>query len=81
MKFTYVYLLVSESESGRHYVGLTNDLKDRIRRHNAGEVPHTAKFRPWTIDVAVAFRDHTRAAEFEKYLKSHSGRAFSKRHF
>ncbi len=80
-QFSYVYLLVSESNPARHYIGLTDNLKDRLRRHNAGEVTHTAKHRPWTVQVAVAFNDRTKAAGFELYLKSHSGRAFAKRHF
>lgn len=81
VSFSYVYLLVSESNPARHYTGLTDDLKDRLRRHNAGEVAHTEKYRPWTVQVAVAFNDRKKASEFEAYLKSHSGRAFAKRHF
>jgi len=81
MNFSYVYLLVSESNPARHYVGLTDDLKDRLRRHNAGEIAHTAKHRPWKMQVAVASDDRTKASEFETYLKSHSGRSFAKRHF
>ncbi len=81
MKFTYVYLLVSDSEPNRHYVGLTDDLAERLARHNHGEVSHTARHRLWRIEVAVAFRERAKAAQFEKYLKSHSGRAFAKRHF
>ena len=81
MRFSYVYLLISESDPGRHYVGLTDNLKDRLRRHNAGEVAHTAKHRLWKLQVAIAFNDRMKASEFEIYLKSHSGRAFAKRHF
>jgi putative endonuclease len=77
--FHYVYTLESEKLPGRFYVGLTDDLKDRLRRHNAGDVPHTAKFCPWRIKSAVAFRERERAAEFEQYLKSASGRAFAKK--
>ena len=29
MAFSYVYLLVSEANPSRHYVGLTDDIKDR----------------------------------------------------
>ncbi|HMP75954.1 MAG TPA: GIY-YIG nuclease family protein [Kiritimatiellia bacterium] len=79
--FTYVYVLQSKADPDRHYTGMTDDLHDRIRRHNAGEVSHTAKFAPWNIRVAVAFADRERAAAFEAYLKSHSGRVFSSRHF
>jgi len=79
--FHYVYLLGSESRLTRHYVGLTCNLADRLLAHNAGQVPHTAKYRPWHIDVVIAFRDRERAASFEHYLKSHSGRAFATKHF
>jgi len=81
MNFSYVYLLSSEPNPVRHYVGLTEDLKDRLRRHNAGEIAHTKKFRPWKLQVEIAFDDRAKASEFEIYLKSHSGRAFAKRHF
>jgi predicted GIY-YIG superfamily endonuclease len=72
MTFSYVYLLVSETEPEPHYVGRTDDLKDRLRRHNAGEVAHTRKRRPWTVQAAVAFNGSKKAPEFEAYLKSHS---------
>jgi putative endonuclease len=40
MKF--VYMLRSEAEPGRYYVGITGDLDDRLARHNHGDVLHTA---------------------------------------
>ncbi len=79
MDFTYVYILQSEANLARFYTGLTDDLKDRLRRHDAGEVSHTAKYRPWRIKTAIAFTDRERAAVFEQYLKSSSGRAFAKK--
>jgi predicted GIY-YIG superfamily endonuclease len=63
----------------RFDAGLTEDLKARLKKHNGGEVPHTSKFKPWRIKTAVAFTDKDRAAQFEKYLKSPSGRAFAKK--
>jgi predicted GIY-YIG superfamily endonuclease len=74
----YVYIL--QSVCGDHYyIGVTSDLRDRVARHNAGEIPHTAKYRPWMLKTYVAFSDEARAFAFEKYLKSGSGRAFAKR--
>jgi len=81
MKFYYVYRLVSVSQPGRRYVGLTEDLKSRLAKHNRGEVPHSAKYVPWRIDSAHAFTDREKASHFERYLKSHAGREFAKRHF
>ena len=80
-QFSYVYMLQSEADPERHYVGLTDDLQLRLQVHNKGSVQHSAQFRPWRIKTAVAFRDRSRAAEFERYLKSASGRAFAKKHF
>jgi putative endonuclease len=75
----YVYIL--ESLDFQHfYVGITDDLRARLRKHNAGEVPHTSKFGPWKIRTYVAFSDEMQAILFEKYLKSGSGRAFATKH-
>jgi predicted GIY-YIG superfamily endonuclease len=54
-------------------------LKQRIADHNAGRSAHTAKFIPWKLVWYCAFTDKLQALEFEKYLKSHSGRAFAKK--
>ena len=59
---------------------MTEDIENRLAKHNAGQVPHTSKFAPWTIDAAIAVRDKTTAAQLERYLKSGSGRAFANKH-
>jgi putative endonuclease len=76
---TYVYILRSLENLERHYVGVTADLRARLKKHNAGEVSHTAKYSPWAIKTYVAFSDEKQAVAFEKYLKSPSGRAFAKK--
>jgi predicted GIY-YIG superfamily endonuclease len=62
-----------------YYVGMTEDLAARLARHNAGDVSHTAKFRPWRLKTFVGFSDPNQASAFEKYLKTASGRAFAKK--
>jgi predicted GIY-YIG superfamily endonuclease len=74
----YVYILESV-DGGHFYIGITGDLRARLEKHNAGDVPHTAKHRPWRLKTYTAFSDEGRAFAFEKYLKSPSGRAFSKK--
>ncbi len=76
---TYVYILQSVQSLERYYVGVTADLRARLRRHNAGEVTHTSKYAPWAVKTYVAFSDEKQAHAFEKYLKSPSGRAFAKK--
>ena len=65
----------------QHYIGLTSNVESRLAAHNAGQSPHTAKYRPWKIANYHAFADEAKAAAFEKYLKSGSGRAFVSKHF
>jgi predicted GIY-YIG superfamily endonuclease len=73
----YVYIL--QSLAGDHfYTGITDDLDERLSKHNSGAVTHTSKLRPWRIMTYIAFTDQARAIAFEKYLKSGSGRAFAK---
>jgi putative endonuclease len=79
MEFYYVYILRSEVAPEAFYVGFTENLRTRLKIHNSGQVPHTAKFRPWSIKTAIAFTDRRRAIEFERYLKSASDRAFGKK--
>jgi predicted GIY-YIG superfamily endonuclease len=75
----YVYILRSINFPDQEYTGATSDLRRRLSDHNAGKSPHTAKFIPWQIVRYGAFPDKHRALDFEKYLKSHSGRAFAKK--
>lgn len=76
----YVYLLRSETRPDETYVGSTEDLRTRLAQHNSGKSIHTNKFKPWTLEAYVAFRDKQLADSFERYLKSGSGRAFTRRH-
>jgi putative endonuclease len=76
---TYVYILRSLAFFDRYYIGVTADLRARLKKHNAGEVPHTSKYAPWAIKTYVAFGDDAQVFAFEKYLKSPSGRAFAKK--
>jgi putative endonuclease len=72
----YVYIIRSLSEPSQTYSGVTADLKQRIADHNAGKSTHTSKYVPWEIEFYAAFPEKQVAYEFERYLKSHSGRAF-----
>jgi predicted GIY-YIG superfamily endonuclease len=79
-RMCYVYLLVSLNHPNQHYVGLTRDLKTRLRDHNQRRSKHTSKFVPWKLAAYFAFVDKSTATAFEAYLKSGSGKAFLKRH-
>jgi len=74
----YVYSL--KCKNG-FYIGCTDDIKKRLERHRDGHVPATASRLPIELEFYFAIENKYKAFEFEKYLKSGSGRAFLKKHF
>jgi putative endonuclease len=70
----YVYILKCKDDG--FYTGCTEDLKARIARHQHGYVPATKGRLPVVLVYYSAFLDNHKAFEFEKYLKTGSGRAF-----
>jgi predicted GIY-YIG superfamily endonuclease len=77
----FVYILRSQSDPSRHYVGITSNVDERLEWHNTGPSGQTVWHRPWAVVVALEFPCEKIAVRFEKYLKSGSGRAFATRHF
>ena len=76
---SYVYVLQSVGEPDRYYTGLGKDVEARLAAHNAGQSPHTSKFKPWRLISCHWFEQPQTAAAFERYLKSGSGRAFAQK--
>ena len=75
----YVYILMCSDN--KTYIGCTDDLKNRLERRQKGRIPATVNRLPMKLDFYFAIRDKYKAFEFEKYLKSGSGRAFISKHF
>lgn len=74
----YVNLL--RLNDGTIYTGCTNNVEDRLERHNKGYVDATKLKLPATLITYISFSDKYKAFEFEKYLKSGSGIAFRNKH-
>lgn len=77
----YVYLIRSSKYPDQIYIGYTKDPKKRLASHNAGSSFHTAKYKPWELVVFLGFSSEANALEFERYLKSGTGRAFVAKRF
>jgi predicted GIY-YIG superfamily endonuclease len=78
INYWYVYILRCSDKS--IYTGCTNNLTNRIERHNSGQVKATRRVYPAKLITYIAFTDKYKAYNFERYLKQGSGRAFAKRH-
>ena len=72
----YVYILRSIKYPKQHDVGLTSDVRRRLKKHNVGSSAYTKQFVPWKLDACVAFVDERKARAIEKYLKHGSRHAF-----
>jgi len=69
-----VYLLRSSIKSDQLYVGYTEDLESRLKKHNAGEVKSTRPYRPWVLIYYEVFTSKKDAKQREQYLKTTKGR-------
>ncbi len=74
-----VYIIKCSDDS--HYVGCTTNLEERLLRHHKKQVPSTKYRIPTMLITSIQFTDKYKAYQFEKYLKSGSGRAFMKKRF
>jgi putative endonuclease len=68
----YVYVINCANKT--LYVGFTADLKQRIKRHNAGKVISTKYRAPVKLIYYEGFCNKSDALAREKYLKSGYGR-------
>ncbi|MBI5466607.1 MAG: GIY-YIG nuclease family protein [Candidatus Kerfeldbacteria bacterium] len=75
----YVYIIVNSAKTFK-YVGLTDDINKRVAEHNQGLSIATKGYQPLELKWYCAFPSRSEAAQFENYLKSGSGRAFTQRH-
>ncbi|MBT8255321.1 MAG: GIY-YIG nuclease family protein [Bacteroidia bacterium] len=73
----FVYVLFSE-DFGRSYIGISANVKNRLRAHNSGKVKSTKAFVPWLVKHHEKFDSRKQARQREKYLKSAAGRRWRK---
>jgi putative endonuclease len=64
-----------------YYTGSAENLHTRTKEHNLGKCIPTSKDAPWKIGITMAFANQKKAIESEKYSKTSSGRAFTKKPF
>ena len=73
----YVYVLQSLKDN-HWYTGSTGDLKQRIIKHNAGEIASTRNRRPFHLIYYEACLNEHDARIREQYLKSAWGKRYIK---
>jgi putative endonuclease len=71
----FTYILISES-TNKLYIGQTNNLEDRLFRHNKGLNKYTKGKGPWEILYCKSFTNRKEAVALELKLKSFKNRAY-----
>ena len=71
----FVYILRSEKD-GSFYVGHTEDLEGRLKRHNQGRSLYTKGRVPWKLICHEMFESRREAMKREQEIKSKKDRAY-----
>jgi len=75
----YVYLLQCQDDKG-WYIGMTSDLKQRVKEHQSGKGGRTTKLKKdWKLIYFEGYLNKKDATGRERFLKSGSGRRFLKK--
>ena len=67
--FVYMLKCVSSAKK-RTYVGYTQDLKNRINKHNLGKGAKYTKGNIWKLIYKKKFSSKNKAMSYEYYLKN-----------
>jgi len=62
------YILQSE-KTANYYCGQTNEIHQRMRRHNRGEMKSTKYGIPWALVGYMEFSTRSEAVKLEKQIK------------
>ncbi len=65
---------VIRSEEGYIYVGMTTNLENRLKQHNAGSSQWTRRGSGWQVVYCEECDDSENAREREKYFKNRAGK-------
>lgn len=66
----YVYVLKNKDD--RFYIGITSNVRERLKAHNAGNSRFTNMYKPWKLIYFEAYLDESLARKRELKLKNHA---------
>lgn len=76
----FVYFIQSQT-NGDLYIGSTEDVENRLRRHNAGRVKSTKPNKPWKLIGFKEFTTRSEAVRIEKFFKQHQQKEILKKEY
>jgi len=73
---TYFVYIIESLKDGSYYVGSTQNLTERIERHNQGRSTYTKAKRPWGLVFCEEHPDRSRAIIREKEIKRKKSKSY-----
>ena len=70
-----VYILYSEI-TFKHYTGQTDNLENRLKRHNSGLSLSTKSGKPWKIIYHIAFSTRSESINLEQKIKKRGAKRY-----
>jgi len=65
----FVYIIQSQKDNS-FYIGQTNNIQDRLSRHNQGRSQYTKPKRPWKLLYSEEFETRSEAVKREVEFKA-----------
>lgn len=65
----YLYVL-KNNNGGRHYIGISANVEERLRGHNSGRVKSTKAYGPWHLAYSERHATRLEARRREVILKN-----------
>jgi len=76
----YVYSLKNLKNSDL-YIGSTENVNNRLKRHNEGKVKSTQFYRPWQLLDFETYNTRGEAVKRERFLKKHQQKELLKKKY
>jgi putative endonuclease len=70
----FVTYILQSLKDQRYYSGHTDNLQERLNRHNAGKVTSTKSRKPFKLHYSEQFNSKSEAYRRELFFKSFDGR-------
>ncbi|MEN2414951.1 GIY-YIG nuclease family protein [Flavobacterium mesophilum] len=71
----FVYILYSYTKE-KFYVGQTNDIEDRLKRHNNGQSLSTKNGAPWKVIYTIELNSRSEAVVLETKIKKRGAKRY-----
>ena len=71
----YTYILQSDKD-GSYYIGSTQDLDARVKRHNQGRSKYTRSKRPWILVYSETYPKRAEALLWKRIIKNRKSRSY-----